>query len=587
MADILDLNLGRILLPTAENEVQEALGATLEAAGAVILTGEVRPRARRLTVPIYADDNGGFDAEMMRRQVRAYLNNSLATAQGTFFKLAFDRDLEGWLIIGGGDLTYSKGGPTFNHYSLELTDAYAVGTSRTHRRGLHIRGIDRTLITTPRDLKGTLFSTDFSSTAFPYLVAYLPAGQDIVNQRGRARVDYQKATRKAFGGDIHMVFRPDDGDTWTVDGADRPSLPGDVVAYRKRRALTFGHSITVGAGATDPVNENWGALLQVSTRGEVVVSAGGGVRLMHENVSSGNQYGYARYLQDINPGPFKGNYCPFPYSWVGSFMGVNDAGYIGSAGLDALKYDNALTGFLSRINSYAVYESDTFPWEVVSGTWTTVATTANTKASGANYKQATVNGAVYRFTTPTIYNGGGVAIGFWVPHTNVADCTISVDGISLGTFSLRGVDFADVTASRGTMRIIRLNETNTLGQLTPGAHKIDITAANISGGGIVAPDFAQLETLNPVPCILFEQFYLLDPSLFATTFTLTPTVIDKLNAAINRVAAQFPMTRVIPTNGHITAAELIVDGLHPNTAGYRKLADIALPTLVDLMETRR
>lgn len=590
MTEVLDLRIGRLRLPTANNEIREELGQVLETLGAIVVPSGRRARRAPLSIPIYSEDGAGFDAEVMRRQIRALLNNSQALLSGLPLRIEFDPELDGWIVVGGGDVAYTEAGRSLHEYEVELTDPYYVGAHRTHRAGYHVHGVDRTLATTARDIRRKLFSSDWhqNGTATPRLVVALTSDRDLRTVDGRGRTSNQVAARRVFGGFVPLVYEAYEGETWTAEPPPDASV-GDVVIYRRRRSFSFGHSITLGIGATDQTNDRWASLLSRGTAAEQVVSAVGGARLMHENVAgpNPNPNGYARYMQLLPLAPFKGNYLPPPYSWIGMFMGAADAGWIGAAGIDALKYDNALRGFVSRTRSYMGFEAeiDNNGWTVVSGTWSVVTPGANTKCSGTGYRQATANGATLRFTTPRQYDGGPIAFLFWVPHTNVADVALVVDGIApLGTYSLRGADFADVGGTRGTCRIIRLTPEQYPTLLTPGVHTFDFTAANISGGGIVAADAVQFESRAPKPTLLFEQFpFFVDPGF---PFTLSPTLVGKLNEAIRRVAAEFDRATTVPTRDVITEIGLTLDGVHPTTEGYRRLARAALPHLVELMENR-
>jgi hypothetical protein len=161
------VSVGPIILPTLKGDITETLGDQLETIGAGVVPGERRPRALSLTIPIRGDylHTDRRDAGLrLRRQVRALMENAPARLQGLYLTWAVDPEQNGWLLIGGADLKHATGGITFADFELELSDCYRVANIRTHRPARRLIAIDRRLATTPRDILGELFSTDFASS---------------------------------------------------------------------------------------------------------------------------------------------------------------------------------------------------------------------------------------------------------------------------------------------------------------------------------------------------------------------------------------------------------------------------------------
>lgn len=185
------VSLGPITLPTLKGDVSEMLGDQLETIGGGVAPGERRPRTLPLTIPVRGDylNTDRRDAGLrLRRQVRALIENSAARLQGLYLNWSVDVEQNGWLLIGGAELKPGQGGITFADFELELSDCYRVANMRTHRPARRIVRIDRRLATTPRDILGTLYSTDFASVA-PYAQFILGAGiTDAVSGATRAPV---------------------------------------------------------------------------------------------------------------------------------------------------------------------------------------------------------------------------------------------------------------------------------------------------------------------------------------------------------------------------------------------------------------
>ena len=171
--------LGPLALPTLMGELKETLGDQLETVGAGVAPGERRPRPFPLSIPIHGAVTDGVDrfamGNRLRRQIRALMENSQARLEGLYLAFSPDPELNGWLLIGGGDLAYAQGGISLADYKLELTDCYKVANLRTHRPARRVVAIDRRLATTQLDYLGTLYSTGFAAKS---AVArhYLPVG---------------------------------------------------------------------------------------------------------------------------------------------------------------------------------------------------------------------------------------------------------------------------------------------------------------------------------------------------------------------------------------------------------------------------
>jgi hypothetical protein len=205
-----DAKLGPLRFPTLLNDVAESVGEQLEAVGAAVLAAERRARPFKLELPVYAEaseaDPQAF-GERLRRQVRALMENGPAKLEGLYLAFDLDPELNGWLLVGSGELAYTDGGISFADFKLTLDDCYRVATQRTHRTARRVAAIDRRLSTSPRDVTGRLFSTAFGSYApgsgVPAPALALPPG--VTEIRRGTTVEPNLRTRDTLDGTLTFV----------------------------------------------------------------------------------------------------------------------------------------------------------------------------------------------------------------------------------------------------------------------------------------------------------------------------------------------------------------------------------------------
>jgi hypothetical protein len=234
-----DVRLGPLQFRTVEGELKETLGDQLESVGAALVAGERRPRPFSLSLPIEmvaSDGDPLGEAEKLRRQVRALMENARARLQGLWFEFAIDTVLNGWLLVGGADLSYTEQGTTFADYLLELTDCYRVGDRTTHRPARRVEVYDRRLATTPRDTLGRLYSTDFANEV-AMASHYLPPGATDV--LGALEIPLAPETFNALGGTLSVL-------------SDRS--PGEVLSFAQQAAYEGQAEVAVydRQGLADP-----------------------------------------------------------------------------------------------------------------------------------------------------------------------------------------------------------------------------------------------------------------------------------------------------------------------------------------------
>lgn len=229
-----DLRLGRLYLLTTLDEMKETVGDQLENVGAVAVAGERAPRPFPLVLPVYAgeaDDDPHETGLRLRRQLRSLLRNPRARLEGLYFNWSVDPELNAWLLVGRGEIVDGDGGITFADFKAELGDVVVRGGPRTHRQGRRLEVIDRRLVTTARDYRGTLFSTDFAADTAEAR-HYLPVGiSDLV---GAGDQVISPGFRVAAEGSIPYVDARTPGEAVTFEQPEADRHKGDVVIWDRR-----------------------------------------------------------------------------------------------------------------------------------------------------------------------------------------------------------------------------------------------------------------------------------------------------------------------------------------------------------------
>lgn len=175
------VRLGPLAFVTPADTVSETIGDGLDAVGAALVATDRRPRPIKLTLPIRgareydADERG----RVLRRQVRALLNNNRWRLSGLYFLWDADPDLDGWLLIGGADIGEAQPGVAFGEFTMDLSDVYIVGRPGTHRPGRRAQIGDRRTGLVALDTRRLLYSTDYAAIALPADPIMLPG--DIVD----------------------------------------------------------------------------------------------------------------------------------------------------------------------------------------------------------------------------------------------------------------------------------------------------------------------------------------------------------------------------------------------------------------------
>lgn len=172
-----DVRLGPLTFTWPSGTLEETLGDTVDAVGAVLTPGDRRPRP--IKIPVRIEGAGGevlpaAAGKALRRQVRQLLENGDWLQEGLYLWLRADDEVGGWVRVGGGTISESDPGTAFGIYDLELEQPYLVGRPATHRPGRRLDLADRRTGLVPRDTRGTIYSTDNAAYAIPTQPLILP-----------------------------------------------------------------------------------------------------------------------------------------------------------------------------------------------------------------------------------------------------------------------------------------------------------------------------------------------------------------------------------------------------------------------------
>lgn len=243
------------MLPTLTEDLQEAVGDAISTDQGGIATARRRPRQFTLTIPIYgppSDPNPYLSGYRMRRQMRAMMENSPLRLEALYFAFNPDPDLNGWMIVGSGQIKYVDGGPTFGQFQMELDTAYRVGSMRTHRDARRVELYDRRLGSTPRDYKGLVFGTDFAAVNALSLT-YLPV--NVSNVRDGRRSPVASVARAGIDGPGSVVSGTVHASALSFEQAEADQLKGQVVVWDRQGFTAPSGTL---AGDTDPQSASAG-----------------------------------------------------------------------------------------------------------------------------------------------------------------------------------------------------------------------------------------------------------------------------------------------------------------------------------------
>ena len=571
--------LGRLSFVTIRDGLKEATGDGLDAVGAVLTGAEAKPRAFDLTLPIHgADHLRDWQEQGMRqrRQVRALMENPLARLQGLYLALDFDPELNGWLLIGGGDLTYTDGGVTFADFELALTDCYKVASLRTHRPARRVALYDRRLTSTAIDTLRRRYGGAFPSLGTLPLV-YLPYGARDVLGTGR-RVISGAGQVPSRDGNVLVVSDAASSEVLSYERDESDFRKGDVVVYERNGVgglVAAGHSFVAGFGLPAPASDNYAATYANSVVPSAPIpyrniAANGSVCCWDQDTTThaaGN--GYAKYLQTIKRPTWPtlgdlplGDRNLHLFNWA-----LNDLSILGYLNPTPMVEAHRTVVCRARQSVFCEHTDASIAY----GTgWTTV--TATNFNSGPGYRTCNANGRTVTLTIPAIYQGDPLDILYIVKSTDAATITVAITGATTRT----DTHILDAASQANVAYGAYNGVTRRLTGLNPGAHTITLTFNGVTG----TPGFNGygVEAVKP-PKVLVTgavrqpNYYF---QLFASVpYQPTDDSFPPWNAALAALVAEFDTQVVLLDMDQVTNKnpDLVQsDGCHPSPAGVQVYA---------------
>lgn len=292
MAPTYQLRLSRIAFTTLYEDVQEPLGDEVDVAGPRPVPGERRAKGLDLKIMLDGQALGDFFGQRMRRQVRALLSNERARLEGLYLAWDADPEQNGWVVPGTADVVPSEAGVTFGDYRLEASSVYRLGTPRTVRPARRLEVRDRRSPTVPRDVRGTVFSSDFSTQSVgSSSEATLPSGvTDVVGYNGRP-YGSAIAVVPTIDGDVTKVVGYTAGETLHFEQAEADRHKSDVIILDRQGAPVPGGSgfTLLGDAFPQQAYQPWEEVYgpdQPLTAGDVPVLQNGLVRVRFDQTRS-------------------------------------------------------------------------------------------------------------------------------------------------------------------------------------------------------------------------------------------------------------------------------------------------------------
>jgi hypothetical protein len=344
--------------------------------------------------------------------------------------------------------------------------------------------------------------------------------------------------------------------------------------------IGFGHSAEAGYGASDPSEQGWMGLLSADL-GATDFNYGvpGAVGAYPQGGS--NQGGWAYLLSAVNPGTDLA--APPLDATLTLWYGLNDEAVLGGPA-QLGPFEQAMQTMIARLDSVAAFEANDPTVSAPVG-WTLEHST-NVNSGGYLLSPESVGDPI-TIHVPWKFAGGTIALGFTTaaggtPPTGQDIYDIRVDGGVSTRYVIDGPTMVTPTTSGNGGWIGTVDR---LTGLAPGPHTI--TVALDSSTGTIASSFNYWEADAP----LAEARPLIVPLQYETTqtgysdydgypYVPDDAGVQALNTDIEQVVAQFPANvQTVALNLDKNPANLFVDQLHPNDAGYALIARQVLAQL--------
>ena len=235
------LTLGRLALPTIGKDFKEGVGEPLDTTGAGVALGQRRPKMFGLELPLFVIPDGTTGGDpvyagmRMRRQLRSLLQNHVLRGQGIYLAFLADPEVNGWVMVGNGQIAYADGAVVFGNFLLTLDEIYKVADRTTYRPGVRCVNADLRLSTTPRDLLEQIYSVDFAGSG-ALAWNYLPPGTSCHASTAGSALSFVTWGGKDGAGEVVIGALSDEVVAFEQPEANRNL--GQVVAYDRRGNLT-------------------------------------------------------------------------------------------------------------------------------------------------------------------------------------------------------------------------------------------------------------------------------------------------------------------------------------------------------------
>lgn len=580
------LTLGRLALPTVKDDFKEGVGEPLDVTGAGVALGQRRPKMFAFTVPILPIPDGSNENRLqtalrMRRQLRSMLQNPLLRGQGLYLAFTPDSELNGWVMVGNGQIAYAEGNVVIGNFDLILDEIYKTGGLRTHRPARRLGVTDLRVSSSPRDYLQTLFATDFAAMPMLPLHAMPVGASNLISSTNRALL---LATRTGNDGTAQLVVNGTDTDVVDFERPEASFNLGDTVAFDRRgiqKVVLSGHSIATGSYASDWAGVNpAGGTSGTHTLGGLLAAyfmaieqnwSVNGAAACYDQVAAqtgGRAGGWTWMLKNITR-PATITAAP-PSAANILFFGVNDIVVLGITRMGPFK--EAYRAMLCRMIANATFEETDASITYPAG-WSTV--TATNWAGNNQVKRCVPGSAVATIQVPSGFLGGTIDLGFvtttssavGVIPTGQAVWTITVDGtVNTTTYTIDGPSMVTPLFSDGGGRNATVYR---IKNLSAGAHTITLTLTSESGTLTTYFDYWQTEAVTPPPTALLLQYYGLN-----NTLAPVDSSMDAMNQIITGIAGEFALSQVttVPLNLYKNPVNYYSDGLHGVDAGFTVMA---------------
>lgn len=229
--------IGRVRLDSPDMW-EETTGDVVQRVGVVPVPGPRQGLSYRVSLPtLSADASENASRRLaLRRQLRALLNNRVATLAGLWVEWDDDGEQNGWYVPDPGSIADAGAGLATGlfRFSFQLG---LVGHPRTHRRGSAAYLRDRRLSTVPRDSLRLVYGTDFTGRT-PLAVTTLGAVVSDVTVAGSVSAGVTARRQLREGQQVALQVNMPDLGVASFEQPDSARRLGDVVILDRRGVLT-------------------------------------------------------------------------------------------------------------------------------------------------------------------------------------------------------------------------------------------------------------------------------------------------------------------------------------------------------------